>query len=641
MTLEELNRIAFDYDSQLSTEFIDSATTLFDEDAESGDCLLLEEYREVYYRVIVETNDASLHRLHAVNQKYIIAAQETDKISTNDLGLLYIRNIEYYVSMHAPVESMRYINALLDLQGLPDAYYMTAIEYMLSFTEDPAIAAFCIPYIERLKEYMQDDTLPERTKLQNVMNLVEAYISLDMAKEYKEIRGELVERAGNQPNDYLQTISRLLVLEGDIVLAKAPITEEHIETFRDLMLHFRADNEISQNTNDIFIPLLNLFADHMPANEMVAYTRLFIEDSSSTSEKIDLFEFLIDRLGITEENYPKVFAEYYRVLREYHRGVEDFTKQEIRNEINFHRINQEEKKNAVKDGISYLAAIYVSMHLFNLKDDTLEALKTNSNIESLRGRKDGVGANEQMKNVMRGLVLPQYMETVLEFMDLSTLSKRLDGRKTITLEYEDRVNGWCCARFIVTTVDDFGEPTEVIFAVEPIGAQKKREEQLRFLSETDLLTGIRNRGNGEAVTKTMMFKGIHGMFCVLDVDHFKSINDTYGHSAGDEVLKSIADCLRKAFRDNDVVFRLGGDEFAAYAQNILSEKVAVKVINRFFKFIDELVIPEIKDFPLAMSVGAAFFKENETTDFDTLYKKADSGTYQSKKRVGNSLTFVD
>lgn len=640
MTIEELNRIAFDHSTPLSPEFIARAVAEFDDDAESGECSLLDAYSEVYYRVIVETNDVSLHELHAVNQKYIIAAQETDNISTNDLGLLYIRNIEYYVSMHAPVECMRYISALLDLAGLPDAYYMTATEYMLSLTEDPAIAEFCKPYIERFKAYLAVSDIPEATLFKHFMNLTEAYISLDMKDEYKKLREPLLKMADRQPNEYLRTISKLLVLEGDLVLDKAPVTEEHIREFRDVMKGFKDDSEISQNTNDIFIPLLNLFANHLPADEMIRYTRMFIEDSSSTSEKIDLYEFLIERLGIAKKDYPKVYEDYYSALRSYHRGVEEFTQQEIRNEINFHKINQQEKKDAVKDGISYLAAIYVSMHLFNLKDNTLEALKTTPAIEKLRGRKDGIDANEQMKNVMTGMVLPQYMDAVLAFMDLSTLATRLDGRKTITIEYEDRFNGWCCARFIVATADATGNPTEVIFAVEPIGAQKKREEQLRYLSETDLLTGIRNRGNGEAVTRTMMFKGIHGMFCVLDIDHFKSINDTYGHIAGDEVLKQVAGCLKRAFRDNDVVFRLGGDEFAAYAQGVMTTKVGTKIIKRFFEFINELDIPEIRGFDLAMSVGASFFGENETIDFDDLYKRADSGTYRSKNSKGNKLTFV-
>jgi len=640
MTIEELNRIAFDHSTPLTPEFVTRAVAEFDEDADSGECSLLDVYSEVYYRVIVETNDDSLHKLHAVNQKYIIAAQETDNISTNDLGLLYIRNIEYYVSMHAPVECMRYISALLDLAGLPDAYYMTATEYMLSLTEDPAIAEFCKPYIERFKAYLAVSDIPESTLFKHFMNLAEAYISLGMTKEYKQLRDPLKKMAENQTNEYLRSISKLLVLEGDLVLDKTPITEKHIEEFRDVMKGFKDDSEVSQNTNDIFIPLLKLFADHMPTDEMIRYTRMFIEDSSSTSEKIDLYEFMIERLGISKKDYPKVIEDYYAALRSYHRGVEEYTRQEIRNEINFHRINQQEKKDAVKDGISYLAAIYVSMHLFNLKDNTLEALKTTAVIEELRGRKDGIEANEQMKNVMAGMVLPQYKEAALAFIDLRTLATRLDGRKTITLEYEDRINGWCCARFIVATSDASGNPTEVIFAVEPIGAQKKREEELRFLSETDLLTGIRNRGNGEAVTRTLMFKGIHGMFCLLDIDHFKTINDTYGHMAGDEVLKQVAGCLKRAFRDNDVVFRLGGDEFAAYAQGVTTTRVGTKIIKRFFEFINELEIPEIQEFELGMSVGASFFSENDTMDFDELYKRADSGTYKSKTYKGNKLTFV-
>ena len=85
------------------------------------------------------------------------------------------------------------------------------------------------------------------------------------------------------------------------------------------------------------------------------------------------------------------------------------------------------------------------------------------------------------------------------------------------------------------------------------------------------------------------------MFCLLDADKFKSINDTYGHDAGDKVIKAIADCLKRAFRNDDVIMRPGGDEFAAYAIGITDEEHGRIVANRFFDLIDRIEIEELGD----------------------------------------------
>ena len=136
-----------------------------------------------------------------------------------------------------------------------------------------------------------------------------------------------------------------------------------------------------------------------------------------------------------------------------------------------------------------------------------------------------------------------------------------------------------------------------------------------------------------------MAEGTEGMFCLLDADKFKSINDTFGHDAGDKVIKAIADCLKKAFRNSDVIMRLGGDEFAVYALGITDEERGNIVINRLFGLIDKIEIPEIGDRKITISLGAALFNSEENLSFTELYKRADSVAYESKKTVGNRATF--
>ncbi|MBQ6967561.1 MAG: GGDEF domain-containing protein, partial [Lachnospiraceae bacterium] len=131
---------------------------------------------------------------------------------------------------------------------------------------------------------------------------------------------------------------------------------------------------------------------------------------------------------------------------------------------------------------------------------------------------------------------------------------------------------WNRARFVVVERDNDGTLLSVLFMVETIDEEKKARDRLLYLSETDSMTGINNRGSGENKVRKLLLDGDGGMFMLLDVDKFKSINDTYGHAAGDKVLISIAECMRRAFRNNDVMMRLGGDEFAAFAPMVYTRE---------------------------------------------------------------------
>lgn len=286
------------------------------------------------------------------------------------------------------------------------------------------------------------------------------------------------------------------------------------------------------------------------------------------------------------------------------------------------------------------ASIYISVHAIDLKKDTLKMLNSAEHISKIVGDRD-YEAKALLKDTMIRLTDEQYLNTMLEFIDFETLDERMKGVKTITLEFLGKKSGWCRARFIAVDYDDSGKLNNVLWVVEDIDAEKKKANQLLYMSETDLMTGIRNRGSGEKTIKELLALDNQGMFFLLDADSFKSINDNYGHKAGDKVLIAIADSLKSSFRDSDVVMRLGGDEFAAFAKGLHDRNKAIEIIERFFEKIEKINIPEIKDRKITVSVGIAVTAGADNLDFDTLYKNADSCTYKSKKVKGNSYTFYE
>ena len=228
---------------------------------------------------------------------------------------------------------------------------------------------------------------------------------------------------------------------------------------------------------------------------------------------------------------------------------------------------------------------------------------------------------------------------MLNFVDLSTISERLTEHRVIHREFRMHEYGWCKAYFILIEYDEHHDIREIIFAIELIDEEKRRENELIYLSQTDLMTGLRNRGSGEKSMQDLMASGVEGMFCLMDADKFKSINDNYGHDVGDKVIKAIAECLKKTFRNTDITMRLGGDEFAVYVVGVVNEINGEIFIENFFEEIDAIKIPELGKRKITVSLGAAFFNVEENLSFAEVYKHADSAAYESKKFTGNHYTF--
>jgi len=178
-----------------------------------------------------------------------------------------------------------------------------------------------------------------------------------------------------------------------------------------------------------------------------------------------------------------------------------------------------------------------------------------------------------------------------------------------------------------------------IMNIDKIVNDAKEKQKLIVLSETDRMTGLLNRVSGELKVEDSLRNGKGGLFILLDIDHFKHFNDTYGHGVGDQAIINVANSLKAAFREHDIVFRLGGDEFSAYAAEVHDKKVAKSIINRFIENLKNIVIPELGDTEITASIGAIIIQPGEPADFADNYKLIDSGVYESKKVSGSYVTF--
>lgn len=193
-----------------------------------------------------------------------------------------------------------------------------------------------------------------------------------------------------------------------------------------------------------------------------------------------------------------------------------------------------------------------------------------------------------------------------------------------------------------------------IFLIYPlIRTQAKEEFKLRAMTETlsarsdslqqaaltDGLTGMQNRRYFDDALREYLleFRRIDkpiGLM-ILDLDHFKQVNDTHGHDVGDEVLRAVAKCLRDMTRYHDVVARLGGEEFAVVAPNMTEDQL-LKLAERIRRDIASRPVTagNIR-LKVTTSVGIAIWDGKETAD--EFYRRADKQLYQAKRQGRNRV----
>jgi len=164
---------------------------------------------------------------------------------------------------------------------------------------------------------------------------------------------------------------------------------------------------------------------------------------------------------------------------------------------------------------------------------------------------------------------------------------------------------------------------------------RQRADHLRHKADHDPLTGLFNRGAYDDFAATYTE---HVALMLVDVDYFKTVNDTYGHEVGDQILKKVARHLDHAFRASDFPCRIGGDEFAVVITDMSPQ--LKHVVTRKIGQIAQGMLDTSDGLPaITLSIGVAFSEQLDADD--TIFKAADRALYLAKERGRNGHAFSD
>ena len=178
------------------------------------------------------------------------------------------------------------------------------------------------------------------------------------------------------------------------------------------------------------------------------------------------------------------------------------------------------------------------------------------------------------------------------------------------------------------------EPPVFMAIAVDITEREQVEQRLHHMAHHDALTGLPNRVTlldrlGQAILASKRSNRQIGVL-YLDVDHFKAINDQHGHQAGDEVLRQIAERLRRVLRASDTVARLGGDEFVIVAPGLRIEDDALSLGRKILELFNQPMQIEALELDVRLSIGVALCPVDEG-DAETLLRHADQAMYRSKQ----------
>jgi diguanylate cyclase (GGDEF)-like protein/PAS domain S-box-containing protein len=241
---------------------------------------------------------------------------------------------------------------------------------------------------------------------------------------------------------------------------------------------------------------------------------------------------------------------------------------------------------------------------------------------------------------LRSCIHPDDLQNVVERLAAAT------GAETPLYHVEYRVRAlsgdwvWLRSRGRVVQRDASGRALRLAGTDAEVTQRKINEQQLREQAELDNLTGLPNRRLFQERLRQALIHASRNdakvavMF--LDIDHFKQVNDTLGHEAGDRLLVTFAQRIRQALRKSDTVARLAGDEFTVIVEELHSPADAIALADKLVEAARRPVELVGKDVRVTTSIGIAVSLAGET-DGAALVRRADSALYEAKRRGRNGL----
>lgn len=225
----------------------------------------------------------------------------------------------------------------------------------------------------------------------------------------------------------------------------------------------------------------------------------------------------------------------------------------------------------------------------------------------------------------------------------------LDGGMTIKVEETNAVAASGVVKTFQSTKIPIRDQNGKVYALcgisVDISALKEHQRQLERAAHYDSLTQLPNR----VLLADRLQQGIihserqHKAIAVvyLDLDHFKSVNDGFGHASGDKLLIELARRLQRCLREGDTLSRLGGDEFVAVLLDLDSHEASLPILERLRQAAAWPIEVDGVEFQVSASIGVSFFPQDEGADADLLLRQADQAMYMAKQKGRNRYHLFD
>ena len=277
---------------------------------------------------------------------------------------------------------------------------------------------------------------------------------------------------------------------------------------------------------------------------------------------------------------------------------------------------------------------------FDLKENTCEVLCTNGKYDF--GMKEKIDIREFF-NKMSSLSYSDDSHICEKSFNTDYINDEfLLGRSQIYFEMRIRtVDGdynWVSVLITRETAAENGR--FLICLIQDIEDRKINEDKLRIMAEKDPLTQLYNKMTTKSLIEECLEKNssMQHALIIIDIDNFKTINDTKGHIIGDQILLAFATELNNNFRETDILGRAGGDEFVVLIKNVQSIAMVCDKLQRLIASFKKYGIENGFPGRLSTSIGVAIFNKDGKT-YEELFKKADAALYEAKRNGKDQYKF--
>jgi diguanylate cyclase (GGDEF)-like protein/PAS domain S-box-containing protein len=205
-----------------------------------------------------------------------------------------------------------------------------------------------------------------------------------------------------------------------------------------------------------------------------------------------------------------------------------------------------------------------------------------------------------------------------------------------------RTDGKKIAHNVSVIVIPNTDPIRTIVVTQDISELKKSKKKIEYMESHNPLTGLPNRIFAQAKTEQIMSRakryGAKAAFLFLNIDGFKTINNSFGHSTGDLILKAIASRLKECLRESDMLSYLGGDEFLLVLCDINGLENAAKTANKILSKLEKPIELATHTLYTSVSIGIALYPDHGE-NFETLLQRADTAMHKAKESGKNGYSF--